>query len=58
MNRLPWEKILAVTPFDLVKLFLSAAIILLVTKIQLFSDRLSALLIALPLVSLVAMLPK
>lgn len=55
MNRLPWEKIFAFTPFDLVKLLLSAAVILLVTKIQIVSDRLSALLIALPLVSLVAM---
>lgn len=55
MSRLPWEKILTVTPFDLVKLLLSAAVILVVTKIQLVSDRLSALLIALPLVSLVAM---
>ncbi len=56
MNRLPWEKILAVTPFDVAKLLVSAAIILLVTKIQTFSDRLSALLIALPLVSLIAMI--
>lgn len=56
MNRLPWEKILAVSPFDVVKLLLSAVVILMVTKIQLVSDRLSALLIALPLVSLVAMI--
>ena len=56
MNRIPWDKILAFTPADLVKLFLSAAIIVLVNKIQLFSDRLSALLIALPLTSLVAMI--
>lgn len=55
MNRLPWDKILAITPFDVLKLLLSAAVILLVTKLQLVSDRLSALLIALPLVSLVAM---
>lgn len=56
MNRIPWEKLLSFTPFDLVKLLLSAAVIVLVTKIQVFSDRLSALLIALPLVSLLAML--
>lgn len=55
MNRIPWDKLLAFTPADLVKLFLSAAIIVLVNKVQLFSDRLSALLIALPLTSLVAM---
>lgn len=55
MNRIPWDKILAFTPFDVVKLLLSAAVILVVTRVQLFSDRLSALLIALPLVSLVAM---
>lgn len=56
MNRIPWDKILAISPLDVVKLFLSAAIILFVTKIQLINDRLSALLIALPLTSLVAML--
>lgn len=56
MNRIPWEKILVFTPFDLVKLLLTAALILFVTKIQLVSDRLSALLIALPITSLVAMI--
>jgi hypothetical protein len=56
MNRIPWDKILSITPFDIAKLFLSALIILFVTKIQLINDRLSALLIALPLTSLVAML--
>ena len=55
MSGLPWEKILAFTPADLAKLLISAAIIVLVNKIQLFNDRLSALLIALPLTSLVAM---
>lgn len=55
MNRIPWEKILAITPLDVCKLLLSAVVILIVTKVQLVSDRLSALLIALPLVSLVAM---
>lgn len=56
MNRIPWDKILTFTPFDLVKLLLTAAVILFVTKIQLVSDRLSALLIALPLTSLLAMI--
>lgn len=55
MSRIPWQQIFSFTPSDLVKLFLSAAIILVVNKVQLFSDRLSALLIALPLTSLVAM---
>src|SRR6478735_6455997 len=56
MNRIPWDKILTVTPFDLVKLLITAAIILFVNKIQLVNDRLSALLIALPLTSLLAMI--
>lgn len=56
MNRIPWDKILTFTPLDLGKLFLSALIIVVVTKIQLVSDRLSALLIALPITSLVAMI--
>ncbi|MED5418324.1 MAG: DUF3147 family protein, partial [Verrucomicrobiota bacterium] len=41
---------------DVAKLILSALMILFVTKIQLFHDRLSALLIALPLISLLAMI--
>ncbi|MEO8617201.1 MAG: DUF3147 family protein [Luteolibacter sp.] len=56
MNRIPWDKILTFTPFDVVKLLVTAAIILFVTKIQLVNDRLSALLIALPLTSLLAMI--
>ncbi len=56
MNRIPWDKILTITPLDLGKIFLSALIILLVNKVQLVSDRLSALLIALPLTSLLAMI--
>lgn len=56
MSRIPWEKLLAFTPADFVKLLISAAIIVLVNKVQIFSDRLSALLIALPLTSLVAMI--
>jgi hypothetical protein len=56
MSNIPWSKFLAVTPFDIVKVLLTAVIILFVTKIQLFSDKLSALLIALPLTSLLAMI--
>lgn len=56
MTRVPWDKILAFTPADFVKLVISAMIIVIVNKVQLFSDRLSALLIALPLTSLVAMI--
>lgn len=56
MNRIPWDKILTFTPLDLGKLLLSALVIVIVTKVQLVSDRLSALLIALPLTSLVAMI--
>ncbi|MFD2255377.1 DUF3147 family protein [Luteolibacter algae] len=56
MSQLPWGKILAVTPFDLVKILITAVIILFVNKVQLFSDKLSALLIALPLTSLLAMI--
>jgi hypothetical protein len=56
MSKIPWDKVFAFTAFDFVNLLLTAAIILIVTKIQLFSDRLSALLIALPLTSLLAMI--
>ncbi|MFT3991026.1 MAG: DUF3147 family protein [Luteolibacter sp.] len=50
-----WSKILSVTPLDLVKVLVTAVIILFVNKIQLVNDRLSALLIALPFTSLIAM---
>lgn len=56
MNRIPWDKILTFTAMDAVKLFVSAAIIVFVTKIQIVNDRLSALLIALPVTSLLAMI--
>ena len=56
MNRIHWDRILTFTPLDLAKLLLSALVIVIVTKIQLVNDRLSALLIALPLTSLVAMI--
>lgn len=56
MNKIPWDKIFSLSAFDCLKLVLTAFIILFVTKIQLFNDKLSALLIALPLTSLIAML--
>ncbi len=56
MNRFPWDKIVAFTPFDVLKILATAVIIIVVNKIQLVNDRLSALLIALPLTSLLAMI--
>jgi len=56
MSGLPWDKILSFSAADLVKFGISAAVIVLVTKIQVVNDRLSALLIALPLTSVVAMI--
>lgn len=56
MNRIPWDKILTFTPLDLVKLLVTALVIVIVNKIQLVNDRLSALLIALPITSLIAMM--
>ncbi|MFM2241953.1 MAG: hypothetical protein RLZ97_808 [Verrucomicrobiota bacterium] len=55
MNKIPWTEILSFTSKDVVKVVVTAVVIVLVTKIQLFSDRLSALLIALPFTSLIAM---
>lgn len=55
MSRIPWDKLLSFSMLDVVKLVVSAAIIVFVTKIQLVNDRLSALLIALPFTSLLAM---
>ena len=55
MDKIPWDQVFSFTPKDAVKLFITALVIVLVTKVQLFSDRLSALLIALPFTSLVAM---
>jgi hypothetical protein len=56
MTKLPWDKILTFTPLDFGKLLITAVIILLVNKVQLVNDRLSALLIALPFTSLLAMI--
>ena len=49
-------KVLTPSFYDIVKILLTAVIILIVTKLQLVSDRLSALLIALPLTSILAMI--
>ena len=49
-------KVLTPNLYDVVKILLTAVIILVVTKLQLLSDRLSALLIALPLTSILAMI--
>lgn len=56
MSQIPWSKILAFTPQDIVKILVTALIIVVVNKVQLVSDRLSALLIALPFTSLIAMI--
>ena len=56
MSNYPWNEILSFKAFDIVKVLVTAVIILLVNKVQLFSDKLSALLIALPLTSLLAMI--
>lgn len=56
MNSFPWSKIFSFTPLDIGKLVVTAVIILVVNKIQLFNDRISALLIALPITSLLAMI--
>lgn len=55
MSKLPWNDILSFSGKDAVKLVVTALVILFVTKIQLVNDRLSALLIALPFTSLIAM---
>lgn len=55
MTRIPWDKVLSFSAADLVKLAVTALVIVFVTKIQVVNDRLSALLIALPFTSLIAM---
>ncbi len=54
--KLPWSQLLSFTALDVVKILITALIIVLVNKIQLVNDRLSALLIALPFTSLIAMI--
>lgn len=55
MDPVPWSKVFSFTPQDVVKILVTAVIIVVVNKVQLFNDRLSALLIALPFTSLIAM---
>jgi len=56
MSKIPWDQVFSLSLSDLVKVVVTALIILFVNKIQLVSDRMSALLIALPLTSLIAMI--
>jgi len=56
MSKVQWDQVVSFSGLDVAKLILTAFIVLLVTKIQIFHDRLSALLIALPLTSLLAMI--
>ena len=56
MSKVPWDQVLSFSWMDVAKLFLTALVILMVTKVQIFHDRISALLVALPLTSLLAMI--
>jgi hypothetical protein len=51
----PWSQLFQFSAMDVVKLLVTALVIVIVTKVQLFHVRLSALLIALPFTSLIAM---
>ena len=51
----PWSQLFQFSAMDVVKLLVTALVIVIVTKVQLFHERLSALLIALPFTSLIAM---
>ncbi len=56
MSRLDWMRVFDFTWLDLVKALVSALVILLAIRIQQVNDRVSALIIALPLVSVLAMI--
>ena len=56
MNKVPWHQLITFSGMDIVKILLTAVIIVIVTKVQLINDRVSALLIALPFTSLLAMI--
>ena len=56
MSKVPWDQVVSFSGLDVAKVILTAFVVLFVTKIQLFHDRLSALLIGLPLTSLLAMI--
>jgi len=51
----PWSQLCQFSAMDVVKLLVTALVIVIVTKVQLFHERLLALLIALPFTSLIAM---
>ena len=55
MDKSVWQSLLSFSPQDVVKIIVTAILIVLVTKVQVVSDRLSSLLIALPFTSLIAM---
>lgn len=55
MDKSVWQSLLSFSPQDVVKIMVTALLIVLVTKVQVVSDRLSSLLIALPFTSLIAM---
>lgn len=55
MNKETWQQLFHFSALDLVKVLVAALIIVIVNKVQLVNDRLSALLIALPFTSLIAM---
>ena len=55
MTPTPWTQLFQFSAMDVVKLLVTALVIVIVTKVQLFHERLSALLIALPFTSLIAM---
>ena len=56
MSKIPWQQIFSFTALDVVKVLVTALLIVIVNKIQLVNDRLSALLIALPFTSLIAII--
>lgn len=56
MNKVTWHQLITFSGMDIVKILLTAVIIVIVTKVQLINDRVSALLIALPFTSLLAMI--
>jgi hypothetical protein len=51
-----WQSLLQFSGLDILKLIITALLIVFVTKIQLVNDKLSSLLIALPFTSLIAMI--
>ncbi len=56
MNKEMWQQLFTFSRLDCLKFVLSALIIVIVTKVQSINDRASALLIALPFTSVLAMM--